>query len=412
MKRKIILAFLVVVLVVLPLTFSACARVPEDEVVPIKIGAPVPLTGSFAADGEEMLNGIMMAVEDINAKGGVLGRPLEIVTFDIKEMLPEDCMSAADKLILLDKVDVLVTGYADTGADIEAFGKYDVPYLHCDTTKISKDLVRENTKYRNCFMLCDDSGSYGWLGFDIITEEIPYECPNHKAAVIYVDYCYNILSADTFKEEAAEKGWEIVVDEMVPFGVKEWGPILSKIRATEPSIILFANLIPVDGATFLHQFLEAPTDSVIYATYFPTIPEFRELAGEAANGVCWITATAVLPTPEAKAWMARYEQRFGREPAMFGSAGPYDALHLWAAAVERVGDVKDYDAVCAAIRDPNYLYTGLCGTYKFHPESQHALVGEDLVSPTFYQIQNMEHIFLYPAKFAQGEFEVPPWIGS
>jgi branched-chain amino acid transport system substrate-binding protein len=309
-------------------------------------------------------------------------------------------------------VDAVITGYGDTGADLAAFGQYDVPYFHSDTTRICKTLVREHPEYNNCFMLCDDSAPYGWLGFDIITEEIPYECPNHKAAVIYVDYEYNIVSADTFKEEVAKKGWEIVVDEMVPWGVKDWGPILSKIRATEPSIILFANLIPVDGVTFLHQFLEDPTDSIIYMTYFPAIPEFRELAGEAANGVCWITAMGILPTPEAEAWGERYKQRFGKEPAIFGSAGPYDALHMWAAAVERTGDVEDYDAVCAAIRDPDHLYTGLCGTYKFDPEEQYALGGEALVPPTFYQIQNMKHVLIWPTKFAQGEFEVPPWIGS
>ena len=409
MKRRVLLIFLAVAL----MAFGACARVPEEEEVePIKVGAPIPLTGSFAADGEEMVNGITMAIEDITAEGGVLGRPLEVVVFDIKEMLPEDLTSAANTLILREKVDVLVTGYGDTGADVRAFGQYDMPYFHADTTKISKRLVREHPEYNNCFMLCDDSGPYGWRGFDIITEELPYECPNHKAAVIYVDYEYNIVTADTFKEEAAKKGWEVVVDEMIPWGVREWGPILSKIRATDPAIILFAHLTPVAGTTFLHQFLERPTDSIICGTYFPAIPEFRELAGEAANGYCWVTMMGMLPTPEAKAWIARYEQRFGREPAMFGSAGPYDALHMWKAAVERVGDVEDYDAVCAAIRDPDYAYTGLCGTYSYDPLEQMAVSGEDLIPMLFYQIQNMEHVLISPEKYAYGEFEVPPWIGS
>jgi hypothetical protein len=87
---------------------------------PIKIGIPLALTGDFAPIGVDSRAGVQFAVDKINGDGGLLGRPVEIVLFDIKDLAPERLMAAADKLIGQDKVDTVHAGWAGWGQDIKA----------------------------------------------------------------------------------------------------------------------------------------------------------------------------------------------------------------------------------------------------------------------------------------------------
>ena len=131
-------------------TDTTVAGGPSGE--PIKIGAPLPLTGAYAADGEHMKMGLEMAVADLNAAGGLLGRPVELKVFDIEELLPETVAASKDYLIDKEKVDVVVEGYGGYGPDFEAYGaKSDVPFIHgsgsvraADMVKTDSDQVRQH----------------------------------------------------------------------------------------------------------------------------------------------------------------------------------------------------------------------------------------------------------------------------
>jgi ABC-type branched-subunit amino acid transport system substrate-binding protein len=90
---------------------------------PIKVGAPLCLTGPYAGDGLGYFRGIEMAVDDLNKSGGLLGRPLEIVKFDTQDFSPERVMQASDQLVGTDKVVALHCGWAGWGQDVKAYGK-------------------------------------------------------------------------------------------------------------------------------------------------------------------------------------------------------------------------------------------------------------------------------------------------
>jgi len=437
MKRYSLLIVLIAAVIVTSLAFSGCMptgpgggampTVPETS-EPIKIGGVFPLTGPIAGDGEEFRRGAIMAVEDINAGGGLLERPLELVIHDIAECTPEQAMATADRLILGEQVDFLVTGYASVIAtEVAVFGKYDVPYMHDDTTVVHKELLRDNPEYDNVFMTNDDSAPYGWYLFRLITEEIPYELPNNKFGAIFGEIPYNQLPASTLRTAVQQAGYEMVVDEEVPFGVKDWGPILSKIRATEPAYILFANIIPADGVTFIKQFLEDPTDTIIAMTYFPSNPEFYELGSPDIEGIFWSTASGVLPTAEGEAWKARYRQRWGQEPSLYGPSAAYSKVMGWAAMVERIGDPSDHQAIADAFRDKTDPYCGITGCFIFEPTTQHVsmqMVYEYKsggVPSHTYQIRDLngdgqitpdENVFLFPNEYRKlgTDFELPPWV--
>ena len=376
----------------------------------IKVGALIPYTGYFASDGDDMLKGIKMGADEINAKGGLQGKKIEVVIGDIGELEPDKIATAVEKLVNRDKVDAIFTGYADSGADVTAVGKYDVPYFHADTTHISTDLVRKNMdKYWNIFMMDDDEGLYGPWVYEASIGRLGIEFRNKKAALITADDKYSKWITEDFKENLKAEGWEVMVDDLVPYGTSEWGATLAKIRAKDVSWILFIDLVPADEATFIRQFLERPINAHLYLMFGPSIPEFLELTGDTANGTYWCTLIApLMHTEKGKSWAGRFEKKYGRSPGFSTSAFTYDAVHMWARAATEVGNEKDYKAISNYIRKTPY--EGVCGKYVFDPEDQHALTGDGKIPVHLYQIQNKQHKLLVLGDTVVSPYMTPPWF--
>jgi len=389
---------------------SGCGAAAPGEEAPIKIGAPDALTGPYAADGILMLNGTIMAAEEINTQGGLLGRQLEVVSFDVEDMMAEKVMAAAEKLIGLDKVDVVVTSCNAAGPDVEAFGNYEVPYIHYNATSASVDLYLADPDTRfNVFMVGDVGGPYGAMDFDV-NQQIPYQYPNKKLAVIKADYEWDIEYANGFRDRAIENGWEIVMDEVVPYGTSEWGSLLVSLKQANPSLIVASFYSAPDLVTLFNQWSEDPTDSMLCFGYGVSIPEFADMIGEEGNGINGFTSAAPRPTEASRAWAERYEARFGEEaPKNASAATCYDEVMLWADAVKRVGDVTDYQAVCKAIED--YPYEGLCGVYDFD-EDHKIPAGSTAYPQQGLQIQNgkLVPIYVHLTPISGTVFELPSWL--
>ena len=121
---------------------------------PIKVGAPLCLTGPYAGDGLGYWRGIKMAVDELNDAGGLLGRSLKIFKFDTQDFAPERVMQAADQLVGNDKVDTIHAAWAGWGQDVRAYGKYNVPTFVWDASINSVTVFREDPKqYSNWFQL-------------------------------------------------------------------------------------------------------------------------------------------------------------------------------------------------------------------------------------------------------------------
>ncbi len=177
---------------------------------PIKIGAPLPLTGAYAADGEHMQYGLKMAVADLNAAGGLLGRPVELKVFDIEELLPETVAASAASLLEKDKVDVVVEGYGGYGPDFEAYGAAsDVPFIHGSGSVRAADMVKTDAaKYGNMFQVFPVEAEYGkraWEG--MVQFEDKYTYPNKKIAILHGDLEWDLNYTAAVAAEAEAAGW-------------------------------------------------------------------------------------------------------------------------------------------------------------------------------------------------------------
>jgi branched-chain amino acid transport system substrate-binding protein len=395
MKYRISTSLLLFVMltVMLGTALSGCGAKSE-----ILIGAPMPLTGPYASDGEQMRMALEMAVAEKNAAGGLLGRQLRLVTGDVGALEAEKIKAVGERLVG-EGVDVVITGYADSGVDARVFGEYDMPYLHADAMTLDTELVAQDPeKYGNVFQYCPSEVSYGMdaaANLFKVPEQLGWTPPNNKIAIVKVDYSYNVLAADKFAELAQQQGYEIVVDEITQFGVVEWGPILSKIEQAQPAYVTFWNLDPTDASRFMIQFVEKfgenGLNALVFMQYTPTIPEFLTLAGSSAEGLLW--TASINPIGEGVAdYHQRWIARFGDEPKSIYSY------------VTRDG----FDTIIQNIR--NTQYTGLSGTHIFNPTDQQSQSGEDLIPTLWYQIWNGKNVVVGPSKYAEGEINLPPWI--
>jgi branched-chain amino acid transport system substrate-binding protein len=377
----------------------------------IKVGAPDPLTGYYASDGNAMLEATKLAVADINARGGLLGRKLEVVPFDIEDMLPEKLISAAEVLVVKEKADLVVTACNAMGPDVQAFGKYDVPYINNNASTIATNMVKDDPgQYWNVFQAGDNEPAYvsktieTFMGFG-------YALPNKKIAVVYSEYDWDKKIAAALKEQAKQYGLDLVIYEQTPAATNAWGPILAKIRAHDPALVFLSIYAPESIAAFADQYLQNPTNSLVDLGYAVSIPSFMEIASKYADGFTGYAALAIPPevTAEGRALEVRYKQMFKKDSMPF-SIVPciYDGVMSWAAAVEKVGKVNDYKAIAAYMKENPYK--GIGGVYDFNNPRQAARAGDDLLPVNLFQSQNGKLVLRNLGSYRMSQYQLPPWI--
>jgi branched-chain amino acid transport system substrate-binding protein len=386
----------------------------------IRIGSTYPLTGYAAGDGQEMLRGATIAIEEINQRGGVLGMEIEHIPIDVEDMSPEKIISAFERLIQRERVHAVINGFIlGTGPEYDLVSETPTIYIHTNTFEPNAEAVRQNyEKYRMTFHACPTEIWYG-IGFPKIMEQLiesgKWQPTNNKVAVLTSDIPYSMNIAQLFQQEVVKIGWEVSLYEQVTLPTVEWGPVLSKIRENPPGLIFQAHYAPADLAAFTKQFRENPTPSLVYEQYGPSIPEFLDLAGDAANGIIWSTVIGPLADERAQVYREKYRQRWNAEAGWSQNGIQYDSFHLYAQAVAMAGDPADIDQIATIIEEG--VYRGVCGGYSFIKE-EHTVpsypsrtLDPSLGMPHLhFQIQDIEHKLIFPPPYAVGEFVLPEWL--
>jgi ABC-type branched-subunit amino acid transport system substrate-binding protein len=379
----------------------------------IKVGCAFSLTGDYAGSGDNYFKGVEMAVEELNAGGGLLGKQLEIVMFDNQDFAPEVVMQGADYLMDQKKVAVVVAGWAGAGADVRAYGKYDVPVFLDDGSQASVDVYKEDPeKYRNTYFMTPVAAAQGSSVFNVL-QALPYDYPNKKVVLINTDDAWGgeigAVQAKRFKEI----GWEVALHEIVPYGTNEWGPILTKVRRIKPAVIHFEIAASQEPITFVRQFLKRPTNTIISLGWSITPLEVVETLGKKADGVMGDMPAGMpvpqAPTAEAQAWLDKYEKRYKHDLGV-GSFVTYTSFMAWAEAAKASGDAYNFKAVNKHLS--SVAYKGLMGDIKWGEDNTlHPQPGAPMVH---YQVQNGELVTLYTdppvTPYKDNKFIKPSWI--
>lgn len=395
-------AFAVVALVALA---SASGSV-ESLAQAIKIGAPIPQTGPFASDGGVMEKAIKLAVSDLNKSGGVLGRQVEVEFFDIGDLSPDKLQAAAANLIDRGKADFIVTGYGGFGPDIPAFCPQGVPFIHNDAFTSVVDMMN-NMGCTSIFNASDVEAAYGKVMFDQINT-LGLTFKNKKMAIVHGPYEWESGLSKSMAEAAKAQGWEIVVQEEVPYESVQWSGILSKIRAADPAIVHIEVLDTGLTNTFIQQYLENPVKgAILNAGYAASIPAFGEVITKSnVEGVLGMTLSAQLPGSDGDAFAQKWREAYNEEPPWSLAAQLYDEVNMWAAAVTQAGNPSDHAAVVKALKEMSFK--GLTGTLKFN--ERFMILTSDASQPAFlFQVQDKKLVPLMIGTKKTGEFVEPSW---
>src|SRR4029077_8991114 len=224
-----------------------CVAAPARAADPIKVGFSMALTGGVAPDGKQILAAFEIWRDDVNAKGGLLGRPVELVYYD-DQTSPANEPSIYTKLIDVDKVDLLIGPYGTN--QISAA----LPVLQArnrTTIGILGLAANGQAHYKNYFSMIpfgqDPAREFSRGFFELAAAQNPKP---KTVAIVGVDAEFGKTSTDGARANAKAAGFTIVYDQLYPPPMTDLSPIARAIKATNPDIV-FAASYPPDTVAFV-----------------------------------------------------------------------------------------------------------------------------------------------------------------
>ena len=385
---------------------------------PLVIGSGVPVTGVYAGDGQQMLRGQQLAVAEINAAGGVLGRPLKLAVLDTQAQQPDVMKSVLQKFVSQNVAAIFVPFTTYTSVEYPVVGHSGIPMFHVNTWHGNVDFVKQNG-FKNIFQ-GDPSETWYGPGFVVLVQDLIARkawTPSSKTmAIVTSNDPYSLNISKTFQSSMQKLGWKSTMFQQFTAPQADWSATLVKIRSQPPGIVFFSDYAAGDEASFIKQFAQSPTKSLVYQQYAPSIPQYLQLAGSAANGVVWSTVVGILQNdPIADPFNAAFQAKFNASAGFSNAGDQYDLVHLWANAVAEAGDPKDFAKVNKIVKGT--VYRGVCGTYSFpddyltcYPYPDHTKDPSLGMAHLTFQIQNGKQVLISPEPYATGSFQLPGWL--
>jgi len=338
-----------------PAPAPAPAKAVGSDVV--KIGHVGPISGAIAHLGKDNENGARLAVEEINAAGGVkLGDQtvkLDLVTGDDKAD-PKDGTLVAQKMI--DEGVVALVGHLNSGTTIPASKLYsDANLPHISPSATAVKLTEQGFKTTFRVVARDDKQGAALANF----ASGPLKAKT--VAVIDDRTPYGQGLADEFEKFAKEKGMKVVGREFTNDKASDFNAILTKIRSLKPDVVMYGGMDATAGP-MAKQMKALGMKSTLLAGDGVCSPEFIKLAGNAADIMkCSNAGEAVEKLAKGADFVAKYKKRFNSDVQVY-SPYSYDAVYVIVDAIKRAGKA-DRAAIATALRDTNY--DGLTGKIAF-----------------------------------------------
>src|SRR5262245_699965 len=305
------------------LSVTPCVKAQQG---PIKIGASMSLTGTYAKPGSYQKEGYEICADEVNGKGGVLGRKIEFVLYDDQSM-PATAVKLYEKLITDDKVDAVMGPYSsavsEAAANVtEKYKKVMVAPLAATTS-----IFKKGRKY--IFMIVSPAEGYLEGLADMAAKR-----GLKTVADINEDTLFPKASSAGFVEMAKKRGLQVVLQEAYPKGNTDFSALLVKIRALNPDVIAAGTYFD-DAVAITRQMKELNVNPKMFGlTVGGDLPEFYDLLKQNAEYVYGATQwDESLPYPGQKEFLAAYKKRFKHDPSYHAAAG-YAGCLLYAEAVK------------------------------------------------------------------------------
>lgn len=332
----------------------ATAAFAED---PIKIGVPVGLSGANSVVAPSVVQAAELAVEEINAKGGVLGRPLELEIADDASGAA-GAQKAFDSLVFQKEVNVVISmeTSAARNAGLPIISKGDVPYIYTSFYE---------GKSCNAHLFVD-----AWVP----EQQVPPVVDNFiskqgakKFFLIGSDYAFG-RGMLTFAKGYIEKaGAQVVGEEYLPIDGSDWTAIISKVRSSGADAIITSTAGGAPNVTLTKQ-LRSSGVTLPYGNLAVDEGTAKSMGVDAKDIFLSASYVTGIDSPENKAFLSAMDKKFGKELRTPNdlSVPQYEAIYLYKAAVEKAGSTDTADVLKAL---PDVSFTGPRG--KISMNKQH-----------------------------------------
>lgn len=341
----------------------------------IKIGV---VAGLEIANGRDTLRGAQLAVEEINAAGGVMGRQIELVVGDMKTEGDGELARRVYQDIAA-KVDAVVGFFRSEAvlAVLPDIPRLQKPLLITGATSLATDRVPSdysNYKYvfrpmLNTFSLVGDTLRFAG---DYVSQLVEKGIlPNRKVVLVNEDLSSGNLFMSLIGPRLGELGFEVVNIKKIAVGTKDLGPLMNELKSSGAAIVFTFFSDPGLAAIFTKTWAETKTKVAVFGinVLLQDDVSVRELKG-AATGYVIADFSADAPvTPKTKAFFSTFQKKYGVRP-IYTAGITYDAVYIVAEAIKKAGGRTDAGSLVQALESFDKYesaYIGAGGPYSFYP---------------------------------------------
>jgi branched-chain amino acid transport system substrate-binding protein len=391
-------------------------RLSAHAADPIRIGFGMAQTGPLAANGKSALLAMSIWRDDINAKGGLLSRPVEFVVYD-DQSNPSTVPGIYTKLLDVDKVDLVISGY---GTNVIAPAMPIVMQHQRTFLSLFGLAVNSQFHYPNYFTITPNGVNptvAGTVGFFEVGEA---QNPKPKTlALVAADAEYSRASADGVRFNAKKFGWQIVYDKTYPPNTTDYTPVIRAIQATSPDAVFVASY-PLDSVGMVRAANEVGLKTKLFGGGMVGLQttSVKLQLGPLLNGIVnydfWIPAKT-MEFPGVLDFLKKYQDKAaeaGVDPLGYYLAPwAYTYMQVLAAAVTGAGGL-DQQKIADYLRDNTFKT--VMGDIKFGEDGELAesralmVQFQHVAGNGIDQFKDGKNpIVLWPAKFKDGDIIYP-----
>ena len=326
----------------------------------IKIGVQAPITGQYANEGQSIDNGVKLIVDQYNAKGGVLGKKIEVVTCDDQGTAQQAAICA--KKLVNEGVKAVIGSYTSGATEAAQTTYFRAGVLQTsDGTSDSLTKHKYWTFFRNSFPNSAEA--------DFIAEYF-VDAKKYKKIVVLSDYSsYSTdLAAATMKALKA-KNANVIYEGKIKAGTQNFTATLTKIKSMEPDVIFFGGYY-TDGGLLRAQQEQLGIKADFVGGDSNDNPDFMKLAGASAKGAYLINVPTpdILPYDIAKQFLADYKAKFNAMPSSVWALMNVDGLRAILHTMEQLKteDTKKISESMHKMKD----FPGITGPVTFREDGE------------------------------------------
>ncbi len=367
---------------------------PSGAQQPIRIGATMSETGSFATQGVPARAGYLLCQKHVNEKGGILGRKVEFLIYDDKSD-SKAAVALYEKLIVEDKVDAVMGPYGSTLTEAVAPVTEKHRMVHVSPLAATTSIWEKGRRY--LFMVLPPAELFLGGLIDIASRN-----GLKSVAIIEEDSLFPKAAGKGAVELAKKNGMKVVLHETYAKGTKDFSAILAKVKAGKADVLGMAASSLGDFIVVARQMKEQDINVKMFGNS-GAVAEFQKELGNTAEFAYGLSAwEPSLPNPGIKEFVEGYQKEFNRAPS-FHAAGAYGSCQIFMEAARRVGSLDSEKLREQLLK----LKTKTIFSDYAVDERGYQLANKGL----FIQWQDGVKVVVWPDDLATGKprFPTPPW---